>query len=187
LHIIVAITGSTGVIYGIRFLETLKKTKHKSHLIISNWGENNIKVETNYTINQVKSLATYNYNFNNLGSSLASGSNPCEAMVVIPCSMKTLSAIAHGYTDNLISRAADVTLKEKRKLIIIPRETPLSLIHLENMTIIARSGGIILPPMPAFYCLPKSIDDIINYTIIKILKLLNIENNFFNKYHGLKM
>ena len=186
MNIIVAITGSTGVIYGIRLLEAIKETKHKSHLIISPWGEKNVIIETSYTIKKVKSLADYNYDYYNLGALIASGSYLNDAMVVIPCSMKTLSAIASGYTDNLINRAIDVTLKEKRKLIIVPRETPLNIIHLQNMITVAKAGGIILPPIPAFYYKPKSVDDIINHTIGKILDQLNIKNNFF-RWRGVEI
>lgn len=187
MNIIIAITGATGVVYGIRLLEVLKETKHKRHLVISPWGEKNIKIETDYTIKKVKSLATYNYSYYNLGALIASGSFLSDAMIVIPCSMKTLSAIASGYTDNLINRAVDVILKEKRKLIIVPRETPLNIIHLQNMITVANVGGIILPPIPAFYYNPKSVDDVINHTIGKILDQLNIKNEFFFRWRGVEI
>ncbi len=184
MNIIIAISGATGVIYGIRLLEILNKTEHKTHLIISPWGEKIIELETDYSVSQIKSLTNYNYNYNNIMASLTSGSHTIDGMVVVPCSMKTLSAIAHGYADNLITRAADVTLKERRKLIIVPRETPLHSIHLENMTILTRLGGIILPPMPAFYHKPKSIDDVVIQTVGKILDQLNIKNKLFDRWQG---
>ena len=185
MDIIVAITGSTGVIYGIRLLEILKETEHNTHLIISFWGEKNIEIETNYTVSQVKSLASYNYSYSNLGAAISSGSHPNDSMVIVPCSMKTLSSIAHGYSENLISRAADVTLKERKKLVIVPRETPLTTIHLENMLTITRAGGVILPPMPAFYYMPKTIDDIINHTVGKVLDQLKVSNSLFRRWEGL--
>ncbi|MEW6622696.1 MAG: UbiX family flavin prenyltransferase [Bacillota bacterium] len=186
MQLIVAITGTTGVIYGIRLLEAIRNTECKSHLIISPWGEKNIELETEYTAAQVKALADYTHDYNNLGSSISSGSFPVDGMAVIPCSMKSLSAMAHGYTNNLINRAADVTLKEKRKLVVVPRETPLNLIHLNNMTALCQAGAVILPPMPAFYHKPKTINDLVNQTVGKVLDQFKISHNLFERWHGME-
>ncbi|WP_366922526.1 UbiX family flavin prenyltransferase [Metallumcola ferriviriculae] len=182
MKIVLGITGASGAMYGIRLLEVLQQKGHDIELIISPWAEKTIHFETDYTLADIRPLAAKVYNFDNLAAAVSSGSYHVDATVIAPCSMKTLAAIAHGYTDNLISRTADVALKEKRKLILVPRETPLNVIHLENMKIIAAAGGILLPPMPSFYHMPKTIDDIINQTIGKILDCLNISHNLFDRW-----
>ncbi len=181
-RLIVAVIGASGEIYGIRLLETLSKEKVETHLILSKWAHVTIKMETDYAVEEIKKLANYSYDEEDLASSISSGSFVFQGMVIIPCSMKTLAAVACGYSDNLITRAADITIKEGRKLILVPRETPLNAIHLENMLKISRLGVVILPPMPAFYIKPSDIDDLINHTIGKILDNLNIDNNLYRRW-----
>lgn len=182
MKIVIAITGASGVIYAIRLLEELQKNDVETHLVISQTAEEIISHETDYTLQDVEAIADYIYDEDDLTAKINSGSFYFDTCIVIPCSMKTLSSISNGYADNTISRVADVTLKEKRRLIIVPRETPLRTVHLENMTRISREGGIILPAMPAFYHNPESIDDQINFIIGKIFDLLNIDNNLFTKW-----
>ncbi len=181
-RLIVAVSGASGAIYGIRLLETLSKEKVETHLILSKWAHATIKTETDYTVEEIKKKANYSYDGEDLASSISSGSFLFQGMVIIPCSMKTLAAVARGYSDNLITRAADISIKEGRKLILVPRETPLNAIHLENMLKLSRLGVVILPPMPAFYIKPSDIDDLINHTIGKILDHLNIDNNLYQRW-----
>ena len=175
-------TGSTGVIYGIRMLETLKKLDVDTHLIMSEWAQKCVSMETDFTVDQVKSMATSVSDEKNMASSVSSGTHKIDGMVVIPCSMKTLSAIANGYDDTLIARAAGVTIKESRKLILMVRETPLSAIHLENMLKLARLGIVILPPVTEFYTKPKSLDDIINHGVGKCLDQFDLEHNLYSRW-----
>jgi 4-hydroxy-3-polyprenylbenzoate decarboxylase len=182
MRLIVAITGSSGVIYGIKTLEVLRDLNVESHLIISEWGKRNIIIETDTSIDYVKSLASKYYSNDNMAASLSSGSFRTNGMAVIPCSMKTLSSIANGYDDNLISRAAGVCIKESRKLVIVPRETPLSIIHLENMLRLSKAGAIILPAMPGFYHKPKTMDDMITHIVGKIIDQFGIEHNIFRRW-----
>jgi 4-hydroxy-3-polyprenylbenzoate decarboxylase len=177
MHIVVGITGSTGVIYGIRLLEVLKKLNIKTHLVISEWGEKCIPMETDYTAASVKSLATATSDEKNMASSISSGTHRTDGMIVAPCSMKTLSAIATGYDNTLVARAAGVTIKESRRLILMVRESPFSAIHLENMLKLSRLGIVIMPPVSEFYTKPQSIDDMINHTIGKCLDQFGIEHN----------
>jgi flavin prenyltransferase len=168
-RLIVAITGATGAIYGVRLLEMLRDTSVESHVIISPWGRRTLLHETNYTVDQVQRLAAVTYLPNDQGAAISSGSFLTMGMAVVPCSMRTLAAIAHGLGDNLVHRAADVVLKERRKLLLAPRETPLNDIHLENMLKLSRMGTIICPPMPGFYQRPDTLDDIVNQTVVRIL------------------
>ena len=156
MRIVVAISGATGAIYGIKLLEALAQTGTETHLVISDWGKKTIAMETNYSVEQVMALATQYHDKGNLAAAISSGSFRHQGMVVAPCSMKTLAGIAHGYDENLIVRAAGVTLKEQRKLILLPRETPLTPIHLENMLSLSRLGVVMMPPVPAFYNKPES-------------------------------
>lgn len=182
-RIIVAISGATGAVYGVRLLEALQLQNNcEVHLVISPWGEKTIALETKYRLEQVKKLAAYFHEYRNQGAPIASGSFGVDGMVVAPCSMKTLSGIAHGYADNLIARAADVMLKDRKRLILVPRETPLNEIHLENMLKLTRAGVIMAPPMPAFYNNPNNLDDIINHQISRILDLLQIENQLTRRW-----
>jgi len=182
MKLVVGITGATGVIYGIKLLELLNRMNIEVHLVISNWAEKVIIKETDYLLEYVKGLTKYVYKENNFDAPIASGSFKTDGMIVIPCSMKTLSGIANGYASNLINRSADVIIKESRKLVIVPRETPLSVIHLENMLKLARIGVTILPPIPAFYQKPQNIDDIYNHVISRILDQFNIANELFQRW-----
>ncbi len=183
-RLVVGITGATGVIYGIRMLEVLKKADVETHLIISEAGKRNIQIETDHSVDEIMNLATEVYDDRDVGAALASGSFLTMGMVVIPCTIKTLSGIANSYTTNLLVRAADVTLKEGRKLVLVVRETPLHLGHLELMVHAARMGAHILPPIPAFYHSPRSIDDIINQTIGKVLDYFGLNHSLFRRWSG---
>ena len=187
MKLIIGITGSTGAIYGIRMLETLKKFGVETHLIMSKWGEKCISMETEFTPDYVKSLATTTSDDKNMAASVSSGTHKVDGMIVAPCSMKTLSAIANGYDGTLVSRAASVTIKESRKLILMVRETPLSAIHLENMLKLARLGIVILPPVTEFYTKPQSIDDIVNHVVGKGLDQFNIEHDLYVPWGEVKL
>jgi 4-hydroxy-3-polyprenylbenzoate decarboxylase len=185
MRIIVGINGASGVIYGIRLLQVLSTIKDvKTHLIISAAGAHTIEIETEFTASTVRKLADYNYDIEDIGACLASGSFLHEGMIIAPCSMKTLSALAHSYGDNLLTRAADVTLKERRRLLLMVRETPLHLGHLRNMVAVTEMGGVILPPVPAFYHKPQTIQDIIDHVVGKALELFNIQHNLFKPWAG---
>ena len=181
-RIVIGISGASGVIYGVRMLSLIQEKDFETHLIISESGKKNIEIETNYKVSEVEDMATFTYDNKDLGAALASGSFLTEGMVVVPCTIKTLSGIANSYTDNLLVRAADVTLKEKRKLVLVVRETPLHKGHLRLMTTAADMGAHILPPVPSFYHQPKTIDDIINQTIGKIFDYLGIEHDLFRRW-----
>lgn len=180
--IIVGISGSSGSILGIRFLEVLKKTGIESHLVISETAEKIIEHETEYKTSEVKKLATKAYGYRDLFAPIASGSFRTKGMVIVPCSMKTLAGVASGYSDNLLLRAADVCLKERRNLVLVARETPLNLIHIENMRKVTMAGGIILPPVLSMYSKPRSIDEMVNHITGKILDALGIENEIYSRW-----
>ena len=182
MNLIIGISGSTGVIYGIRMLEVLKELDIKTHLIMSEWGMKCIPMETDYTVEQVKSLATTVSDEKNMAASVSSGTHKVNGMIVAPCSMKTLSSIANGYDETLVARAAGVTIKESRKLVLMARETPLSAIHLENMLKLARLGVVILPPVTEFYTKPKSISDIVDHGVGKCLDQFDIEHNLYTRW-----
>ena len=183
-RIVIGITGASGVIYGVRMLERLREMNVETHLIISESGKKNIEIETAFTPSQVAALATHCYDSRDVGAALASGSFLTDGMVVIPCSIKTLSGIAHSYNENLLVRAADVTLKEKRRLVLVVRETPLHLGHLRMMQAATECGALILPPIPAFYHQPKTLDDIIHQTVGKVMDALGIEHSLFERWGG---
>ena len=174
-RVVVGITGATGVVYGIRLLERLREAGVETHLIISRWGARTLLHEAGRSREQVEALASVVYAPNDMGAAISSGSFQTTGMIVAPCSARTLAAIAHGFDDNLIHRAADVALKERRKLVLTVREAPLSDIHLENMLKLSRMGAVILPPMPAFYHHPQTIDDLIDYTVARMLDQFAIE------------
>ncbi|HBN44918.1 MAG TPA: UbiX family flavin prenyltransferase [Candidatus Marinimicrobia bacterium] len=180
--IVVGISGASGVIYGVKLLSILQEKNVETHLIMSNSGENNIKIETDYHIDDVKQMATHVYDHKNMAAKVASGSFLTDGMVVVPCTVKTLSGIANSYSENLIVRAADVALKEKRKLVLVVRETPLHKGHLKLLLKAADNGAHILPPVPSFYHYPKTIDDIIDQTMGKILDYFAIEHNLFRRW-----
>ena len=184
--VIVAITGASGATYGVHLLKALNETKNiETHLVISNAGLLNLQQEFNIDGAELSKFASAAYHMNDIGASIASGSFQSSAMVIAPCSMRTLAAVAHGHSDNLITRAADVMLKERRRLILLVRETPLNLAHLRNMTSVTEMGGIIYPPLPAFYHQPQTIADIINHSISRIFDLLEIPYPAAPRWSGL--
>ena len=186
ITLIVGITGASGVIYGIRLLEVLSHIKDvETHLILSEAGKINIGYETDWKVEAVEALADFSYDIADIGARLASGSFPRDGMVVAPCTIKTMSALANSYSDNLLTRTADVTIKERKKLVLLVRETPLHIGHLRNMERLSEMGAIIVPPVPAFYHKPKTIQDIIDQTIGKLLDLFKIEHNLFQRWTGL--
>src|SRR5687768_15816638 len=175
MKLIVGITGATGAIYGVRLLERLREAGVETHLVITRWGVRTLLHETTYSKDQVESLADVTYAPGDMGAAISSGSFQADGMVVVPCSVKTLAAIAHGFGESLVHRAADVTLKERRRLVLSVREAPLSDIHLENMLKLSRMGAVILPPLPAFYTHPRTIDDVIDHTVGRMLDQFGIE------------
>jgi 4-hydroxy-3-polyprenylbenzoate decarboxylase len=180
--IVIGISGASGVIYGVRMLGLLKDKGFETHLIMSEAGKKNIEIETSYKASEVAAMASCTYDNDDIGAGLASGSFLTQGMVVIPCTIKTLSGIANSYTENLLVRAADVTLKEKRKLILVVRETPLHKGHLRLMSMAADMGAHILPPIPSFYHQPKTIDDLIDQTIGKVFDYLGIAHDLFRRW-----
>lgn len=182
MKLVIGITGSTGVIYGVRILEVLKQLNIQTHLVITEWAKKCLAMETDHKLDYLKSLATEYSDDSNLASGISSGTFKHNGMIVIPCSMKTLSSIANGYDETLVARAAGVTLKESRKLILVIRETPLTAINLENMLKLARLGVIILPPVPGFYTKPKSIEEIIDHAVGKCLDQFDIEHDLYKRW-----
>ena len=185
-RLIVGITGATGAIYGVELLRTLKSLEDwESHVVLSDAGALNLWHELKMRRKDLEKLATVAYNPKDIAAAIASGSFLTEGMVIAPCSMKTLAAVAHGYSDNLLARAADVTLKERRRLILMVRETPFNLAHLRNMTAVTEMGGIVFPPLPAFYHRPRTIDDLVDDTVERVLALLGIESAAPKSWSGL--
>lgn len=182
MEIIVGITGSTGAAYGVRMLEVLAGLGVGTHLVMSEWGAKCISMETGRTPEQVRSLATRHSDESNMASSISSGTHRVDGMVVAPCSMKTLSAVANGYDDTLVARAAGVTIKESRRLVLMVREAPLSAIHLENMLKLARLGVVILPPVTEFYTGPATIADIVDHGVGKCLDQFGIEHSLYRRW-----
>jgi len=184
MRLIVAITGASGVIYGKRLLKVLREKNVETHLIISKAAKKVIKHELGTTKEDLEKLAEHVYDVDDWSSPVVSGSFKTDGMIIIPCSMKTLAGIAHGYSDNLILRAADVTLKEKRRLILVPRETPLNVVHLRNMLELAEQGVVIVPAMPAYYHKPKGIGDLVDFVVGKVLDLLGIDHTLYKRWRG---
>ncbi len=182
MQVIVGITGASGSIIGLRLLEILKEKNVTTHVIVSEVGKKILEMETGRGIDYVKRLASYYYNNSDLFAPLSSGSFCTEGMVIAPCTMKTLAAIVHGYSDSLITRAADVCLKQDKKLILVPRESPLNSIHLKNLASARDSGAIIIPPLLSFYHKPKSIDDLIDFVVGKILDSLGVEHKLYERW-----
>ena len=182
MKLVVGITGSTGVIYGVRLLEVLKEQNVQTHLIMTEWAKKCLAMETTYTADQVKSLATTSSDDSNMASSVSSGTHRTDGTIVIPCTMKTLSSIANGYDETLVARAAGVAIKESRKLVLVPRETPLTAINLENMLKLSRLGVVILPPMPGFYTKPTTIEEIVDHTVGKCLDQFDIDHNLYKRW-----
>ena len=185
MRLVVAITGATGSIYGIRLLELLRGYPDlETHLVISRPGKRTIVEETDWAVADVEALATHRYDNNDIGASIASGSFKTAGMVIAPCSVKSAAAVASCHSDNLIARAADVTLKEGRPLIMLVRETPLHLGHLRMLTTLTEMGAVVLPPMPAFYNRPREIDDIVNHTVARVLDRLNLPQSLVAEWQG---
>ncbi|WP_353154223.1 UbiX family flavin prenyltransferase [Herminiimonas fonticola] len=184
---IIAITGATGVIYGIRLLQVLRDIPDvETHLLISEAGMLNLHQELGMKRKNVEALADVVHNVRDVGASIASGSFQSDGMIIAPCSMKTLAAVAHGLSDNLIARAADVVLKERRRLVLMVRETPFNLAHLRNMTAVTEMGGIIFPPLPGFYHRPASIAEMVDHTVGRVLDLFEIQHTLTPRWNGLK-
>lgn len=187
MRLIVGITGASGAIYGIRLLQVLSSSKKvETHLIISEASEKIIKYETGWKVEQVKILADFCYDIQDIGAKLASGSFKIDGMIIAPCSMKTLSALANSYADNLLTRSADVTLKERKRLVLLARETPLNLGHLRNMEKLTEMGAVVFPPVPAFYHKPQTIQELIDHTIGKVLDIFDIEHDLFPRWAGIQ-
>lgn len=182
--LVVGISGATGAIYGIRLLEVLRELEVETHLVVSEGAARTIRMETQYEFSEVTKLAKHVYDIKNVGASIASGSFPIDGMAIVPCSIKSLSALANSYNDNLLIRAADVNLKEKRKVVVMVRETPLHVGHLRLMMQVAEAGGVILPPMPAFYHQPRSLQEIIDQTVGKILDQFGLDGKLFSRWEG---
>lgn len=187
MRLVVAMTGATGAILGIELLRELRHHPDvETHLVLSRWAKATIHLETGLSSREVVALADAHYSWDDQGASISSGSYNTDGVVVIPCSMKTLAGIRSGYADGLVGRAADVALKEGRKLVLVPRETPLSSIHLENMLALARMGAAIVPPMPAFYNAPKTIDDIVDHIVTRVLDQFWIESSRAHRWTGMR-
>ncbi|HJU93895.1 MAG TPA: UbiX family flavin prenyltransferase [Pyrinomonadaceae bacterium] len=183
-RLIVGITGATGTIFGVRILQMLHGSGVETHLVVSKWAARTLAHETPHSLKYVQSLATQNYGIGAQGAAISSGSFVTLGMVIAPCSMRTLAAIAHGLGDNLIHRAADVILKERRKLVLVVRESPFNEIHLENMLKLARMGVVILPPVPAFYNNPQNLDDMINHIAMRVIDQFDIHLDVMNRWDG---
>ena len=185
MKIIIGISGASGSIFGIRLLELLKESKDvETHLVVSKWGQQTLEYETDFSLSEVKELADFSYSQSEMGAAISSGSFLTDGMIIAPCSMRTVAAIANGISENLIHRAADVIIKERRKLVLLPREAPFSQIHLENLLKLSRLGVVILPPDPAFYNKPKSIDDIVNHVALRSCDQFGINLNIGNRWNG---
>jgi flavin prenyltransferase len=184
MKIIVAITGATGSIYGVRILQRLRDAGVETHLVISRWGARTLLHETPFSREQVESLAAVSYAPADMGAAISSGSFRTDGMVIAPCSAKTLAAVAHGFGENLVHRAADVILKERRRLVLVVREAPLSDIHLENMLKLSRMGTVVLPPMPAFYNHPRTVDDLVDHTVSRVLDQFGLDVSGVERWSG---
>ncbi|RJE25974.1 Phenylacrylic acid decarboxylase [Aspergillus sclerotialis] len=185
-RIVIGVTGATGTIFAVRLLEQLRQLNIETHLVMSKWASVTLKYETDIKDAQIRDLATFNYATRDLSAPISSGSFLHDGMIIVPCSMKTLAAVRTGFCDDLISRAADVSIKEGRKLMMVVRETPLSDIHLDNMLALKRSGATIFPPVPAFYTRPITIDDLINQSVGRMLDSFGIHTDDFERWNGLQ-
>lgn len=181
-RMIIGITGATGIIYGVRLLEVLKRLEIETHLVISQSAQKTLAYETDLTVHDLKAMADVNYSVKDIGAAISSGSYQTMGMIIAPCSVKTMAQIAYGISDNLIARAADVVLKERKRLVLMLRETPLSLSHIKQMKEVTENGGIVFPPVPAFYTKPESIDDIVDQTIGRVLDLFELDTGEFARW-----
>jgi len=186
-RLIVGITGATGAVYGVEILRSLKElSEWESHVVLSDAGALNVWHELKLKRKDVEALAGVAYQPKDIAAAISSGSFLTEGMVIAPCSMKTLAAVAHAHADELVSRAADVVLKERRRLVLLPRETPLNLAHLRNMVAASEMGAVVFPPVPAFYAMPKSIDDLVAHTVARVLDLFGIHSPRLARWQGMK-
>ncbi|QDZ30244.1 UbiX family flavin prenyltransferase [Noviherbaspirillum sp. UKPF54] len=186
-RLIVAITGATGSVYGVRLLQVLRELSEvETHLMVSDAGVLNLHQELEMSRKEIEALADVVHNVRDVGASVASGSFQSAGMVIAPCSMKTLASVAHGLSDNLIARSADVVLKERRRLVLMVRETPLNLAHLRNMTAVTEMGGIVFPPLPAFYLRPQTIEEMVDHTIARVLDLFDLPHTLASRWSGMK-
>ncbi|MEU6422793.1 non-oxidative hydroxyarylic acid decarboxylases subunit B [Streptomyces spiralis] len=187
MRLVVGMTGATGAVLGVRFLQALAALPDvETHLVLSRWARTTIELETGLSVDQVAALADAVHRPEDQGATISSGSFPTDGMVIVPCSMKTLAGIRAGYADGLVGRAADVVLKERRKLVLVPRETPLSEIHLENMLALSRMGVQMLPPMPAFYNHPQSVDDIVDHVVARVLDQFGLPAPAARRWEGMR-
>ena len=187
-RIIVAISGASGAVYGARLLQVLRGLPGiETHLVVSDAGWRNLQHELGMDRPAAQALAHQVHDVHNVGAAIASGSFQCHAMVVAPCSMRTLAAIAHGLADNLLTRAADVMLKERRRLVLMVRETPLHLAHLRNMVAVTEMGGIVCPPLPAFYLRPQTVEDVVNHSVARVLDLIDVDHQLAPRWQGLEL
>ncbi len=187
-RIVVAISGASGAVYGARLLQVLQGTPGiESHLVVTDAGWRNIELELDMDCRYVENMADHVHDIDNLNAAIASGSFACSGMVIAPCSMHTLASVAHGLSDNLLTRAADVMLKERRRLVLLVRESPLHAMHLRNMLTVTEMGGIICPPVPAFYLHPQSIGDIVNHSVARALDLLDVPHNLAKRWQGVAL
>jgi 4-hydroxy-3-polyprenylbenzoate decarboxylase len=186
MKIIVGITGASGAIFGLRTLEALRSLEVETHLVLSRWARATISQETSFTPEQVEALASFVHSGENQAAPISSGSFKNDGMIVAPCSVKTLAAIRTGYSDNLLTRAADVTLKERRKLVLLARESPFSEIHLENMLALTRMGAVIFPPVPAFYNQPRTLDDIVHHIVGRVLDQFGLDLPDMSRWNGIQ-
>jgi 2,5-furandicarboxylate decarboxylase 2 len=186
-RLIIGVTGATGAVYGVQILKTLREMEGwESHLILSDAGALNLWHELKMKRKELEKMADVAYHPKDIAATISSGSFLTEGMVIAPCSMKTLAAVAHAHADDLLSRAADVVLKERRRLVLVPRETPLNLAHLRNMVAVTEMGGIIFPPVPAFYALPKSLEDLVAHTVARVLDLFGVHSAKLARWQGMK-
>ena len=186
-RIIVGISGASGAIYGVRLLQVLRESPGvEAHLVVSSAGWRNVEEEHGLQRSAIEGLAHTVHDIANVGAAIASGSFQCSGMVVAPCSMRTLAAIAHGLSDNLLTRAADVVLKERRRLVLMVRESPLHLVHLRNMVSVTEMGAIVCPPMPAFYLRPQTVDDVVDFSVARVLDLLDVPHTLAARWRGQK-
>ncbi|MFI8461353.1 non-oxidative hydroxyarylic acid decarboxylases subunit B [Kitasatospora sp. NPDC085464] len=187
MRLIVGMTGATGAVLGVRLLQELRRHPDvETHLVLTRWARATVELETGMSTRDVSALADTVHSPDDQGASIASGSFPADGMVIVPCSMKTLAGIRTGYADGLVARAADVTLKERRKLVLVPRETPLSEIHLDNMLTLARMGAAIVPPMPAFYNHPATVDDVVDHIVARICDQFGIDSTRARRWEGMR-
>ncbi|GHH29857.1 non-oxidative hydroxyarylic acid decarboxylases subunit B [Streptomyces rubradiris] len=187
MRLVVGMTGATGAVFGVRFLQVLAQMPDvETHLVLSRWARTTIELETGLSVNEVGDLADVVHQPQDQGAAISSGSFRTDGMVIVPCSMKTLAAIRAGYADTLVARAADVILKERRKLVLVPRETPLSEIHLENMLALSRMGAQLVPPMPAFYNHPRSVDDIVDHVVTRVLDQFDLPAPAAKRWEGMR-